>query len=58
MKFQVSLRAVATITSLCLLPVMDALARQPPGIPEPSVLSLGAAAAVAGVIAYRLRNRK
>ena len=36
----------------------EALARQPNAIPEPSLLSLVGAAAVAGIIAYRIKNKK
>ncbi len=58
MNIKAPLRLFASVASLCLLPVAEALARAPNGLPEPSVLSLGAAAAVAGIIAYRLRNKK
>lgn len=36
----------------------EALARQPNAVPEPSLLSLIGAAAVAGIIAYRIKNKK
>jgi len=36
----------------------EALARQPSAVPEPSLLSLLGAAAVAGIIAYRIKNKK
>ncbi len=60
MNIKTPLRLFASVASLCLLPVVDAVARQVPlpPLPEPSVLSLGAAAAVAGIIAYRLRKKK
>ena len=49
---------LGSVATFCLLPVADTLARQAPTVPEPSVLSLSAAAAVAGVVAYRLRKKK
>ena len=36
----------------------EALARAPNAIPEPSLLSLIGAGAVAGIIAYRIKNKK
>ena len=36
----------------------EALARAPNAVPEPSLLSLLGAAAVAGIIAYRIKNKK
>ena len=36
----------------------EALARAPNAVPEPSLLSLIGAAAVAGIIAYRIKNKK
>jgi len=58
MHINAALRLCASVASLSLLPVVDALARAPSPLPEPSVLSLGAAAAVAGIIVNRLRNKK
>jgi Ni,Fe-hydrogenase III small subunit len=36
----------------------EAFARAPNSVPEPSLLSLIGAAAVAGIIAYRIKNKK
>ena len=36
----------------------EALARAPNAIPEPSLLSLVGAGVVAGIIAYRIKNKK
>ncbi len=49
---------VACVTGLTVLTVSDAHARVVETLPEPSVLSLSGIAVVAGIVAYRLKNRK
>ena len=48
---ELELLGVTTVSS-------DAMARAPNAIPEPSLLSLIGAGAVAGIIAYRIKNKK
>ncbi len=58
MKIKNRIDLLGYVLTLTVLPIADALARFAPTVPEPSVMSLGAAAAVAGIIVHRLRKKK
>lgn len=63
-RFQLRQLKVQVCRPQCLLAVLvaatatEAFARQPNAVPEPSLLSLLGAGAVAGIIAYRIKNKK